>query len=182
MDSPSMAPPVGPSEDIGRLFQTCHTMVFRAAFRVTGNASDAEDVLQTVFLRLMRREFDADPMGRVESYLYRSAVNAAVDLLRSRQRGPQIALEDVEPVLVDDSAFAPDRLQDSGEIRQWLRRTVARLSPRSAEIFALRFFEGKENPEIADLLGTTTTTVAVTLHRARTRIEQEFRAYRGEKQ
>jgi RNA polymerase sigma factor (sigma-70 family) len=67
----------------------------------------------------------------------------------------------------------------SGEIRNWLRRTVARLSPRTAEIFALRFYEDKDNPEIARILGTTEGTVAVTLSRARDRIQKEYQTFIG---
>ena len=65
--------------------------------------------------------------------------------------------------------------------REWLRSAVARLSPQAAEIFSLRFFEGKDNGEIASIVGTTTGTVAVTLSRARDRMEKEFRAYQGAK-
>jgi RNA polymerase sigma-70 factor (ECF subfamily) len=57
--------------------------VFRAAYRITGNAQDAEDVLQTVFLRLARQG-DAVDVANPSSYLYRAAVNAALDLLRAR--------------------------------------------------------------------------------------------------
>ena len=54
-----------------------------------------------------------------------------------------------------------------------------RLNPRIAEMFSLRFFEGKDNPEIARLLKTTPGTVAVTLSRTRDRLEKEYRAYLG---
>jgi DNA-directed RNA polymerase specialized sigma24 family protein len=47
-------------------------------------------------------------------------------------------------------------------------------------MFALRFFEGRDNPEIAQALGTTPASVAVTLSRTRDRIQQEFRSYMGE--
>ena len=50
---------------------------------------------------------------------------------------------------------APSAPKSSGEIRDWLRGALARLNPRIAEMFALRFFEGKDNPEIARLLNTT---------------------------
>ena len=60
-------------------------------------------------------------------------------------------------------------------------RAIAKLSPQAAEIFTLRFFEGKDNSEIAAIVGTTPGTVAVTLSRTRDRIEKEFRAYQGEK-
>jgi RNA polymerase sigma-70 factor (ECF subfamily) len=83
-------------------------------------------------------------------------------------------------MLPENAPLAPDRLYRSTEIRHWLRQAVARLSPRAAEMFALRFFEGRDNPEIAQVLGTTPGSVAVTLSRTRDRIQQEFRAYMGE--
>jgi RNA polymerase sigma-70 factor (ECF subfamily) len=162
------------------IFREHHSTVFRAAYRVTGNASDAEDVLQTVFMRLLRRQPDAEAVGNMEGYLRRAAVNAALDLIRSRQSAPQVPLENVASLLSENASLAPDRLHRSTEIRTWLRDAVARLSPRAAEMFALRFFEERDNPEIARIIGTTTASVAVTLSRTRDRIQQEFRSYMGE--
>ena len=169
-----------PDLDLDLVFREHHTTVFRAAYRVTGNAGDAEDVLQTVFMRLLRRHSDAEAVGNMEAYLRRAAVNAALDLIRSRQAAPHVSLEDLAPMLPENAPLAPDRLYRSTEIRHWLRQAVARLSPRAAEMFALRFFEGRDNPEIAQVLGTTPGSVAVTLSRTRDRIQQEFRAYMGE--
>lgn len=169
-----------PPADLDLIFREHHSTVFRAAYRVTGNASDAEDVLQTVFMRLLRRSPDAQTVGNMEGYLRRSAVNAALDLIRSRQAAPQVPLDDVAPLLSENASLAPDRLHRSTEIRHWLREAVARLSPRAAEMFALRFFEGCDNPEIAQALGTTPGSVAVTLSRTRDRIQQEFLSYMGE--
>ena len=165
--------------DLERIFRENHAMVFRAAYRVTGNADDAEDVLQTVFLRMVKRDPAADPVGNMASFLHRSAVNAALDLVRSRQNIRNIPLDELEPVLAEPAHRGPDRAQSSGEIREWLRGALARLNPRIAEMFMLRFFDGKENPEIARLLNTTPGTVAVTLSRTRDRLEKEFRAYQG---
>ncbi len=164
--------------DVERLFEAHHRMVFLTAYRATGNASDAEDVLQTVFLRVLRRT--AEPLGNPEGYLRRAAVNAALDLLRSRQAASSVPLEDLEPVLAA-ALPAPDRGIEAGEIRRFLRRTVALLSPRAAEIFALRFYEGLSTPEIARALEMTEGTVAVMLSRARSRIEKEYQAYVGGK-
>ena len=172
--------PTAPPADLDLVFREHHSTVFRAAYRVTGNASDAEDVLQTVFLRLLRRQPDAVAVGNMEGYLRRAAVNAALDLIRSRQAAPQVHLDDVAAILSENASLAPDRLQRSSEIRTWLRQAVARLSPRAAEMFTLRFFEGCDNPEIAQALGTSTASVAVTLSRTRDRLQQEFRSYMGE--
>src|SRR3954451_6480514 len=133
-----------PPGEIEKIFRDHHGMVLRAAYRITGNPSDAEDVLQTVFLRLVRRDAGAEAVENMPSYLHRAAVNSALDLIRSRQNARSIPLDDLAPVLTENSALAPDRAHSSAETREWLRRAVAGLSPQAAEIFSLRFFEGKD--------------------------------------
>jgi RNA polymerase sigma-70 factor (ECF subfamily) len=178
-----MAAPMEPagvtSEDLEKAFRENHAMVFRAAYRITANANDAEDVLQTVFLRLLKRDAAAEPVGNMASFLHRAAVNAALDLVRARRNIRHIPLDQLEPVLAEPAHRGPDRAHSSGEIRDWLRGAMARLNPRIAEMFILRFFEGKENPEIARLMNTTPGTVAVTLSRTRDRLQKEYLAYLG---
>jgi RNA polymerase sigma-70 factor (ECF subfamily) len=147
--------------------------VFRAAYRITGSAQDAEDVLQTVFLRLARRPEGALPVENLPSYLYRSAVNASFDLLRARAAAGSVDLDEADGALA-----SPERLQESAEIRSALRRGLARLAPRAAEIFALRYLEEYDNHEIAKMLGVSRVTVAVTLHRARGRLQKDLRKMR----
>jgi len=168
-----------PAADLERIFREHHAMVFRAAYRVTGNATDAEDVVQTVFLRMVKRDPGSQAVGNMASFLHRAAVNAALDLLRARQNVRNIPLDELEPVLAEPAHRSPERVRSSGEIREWLRGALARLNPRIAEMFMLRFFDGKDNPEIAQILNTTPGTVAVTLSRTRDRLEKEFRAYLG---
>jgi RNA polymerase sigma-70 factor (ECF subfamily) len=168
------------SGEIEEIFLAHHGRVFRAAHRITGNATDAEDVLQTVFLRLLRQGWAAASVEHLESYLYRAAVNAALDLVRSRQESKSAPLEEVAPRLQQDSRLRPDRQQDSRELRAFLRQAIARLSPKAAEIFVLRYFEGYDNPQIAGILGISQTDVAVTLHRSRSRLQVEIRSFLGE--
>jgi len=141
------------------MYREHHTMVFRTAYRITGNAPDAEDVLQTVFLRMVRRDDSADVIERPENYLRRAAVHAALDLVRARREGAAMDMER----LPSAGGFQPDE----GDLREILRRAVSELPARSAEVFTLRFFEGLTNGEIAKALGISSITVAVTLHRAR---------------
>jgi RNA polymerase sigma-70 factor, ECF subfamily len=168
-----------PAMDLAQVFAEHHAMVFRAAYRITGNPSDAEDVLQTVFLRMARREASADEVDSMSSFLHRAAVNAALDLMRSRQNIRNVPLDDLEPFLAESPHRSPERALNSVEIKDWLRTALARLNPRIAQMFILRFFEGKQNPEIARMLNTTPGTVAVTLSRTRDRLQQEFRASMG---
>ena len=149
-------------------FEKWNGMVFRTAYRITGNAADAEDALQTVFMRLAGRT--AAEMTNPESYLRRAAVNASLDIVRSRTTNATVPL--------DDSHTAPS-CSELREVRDALRRALARLNPKWSEMFALRFFEGYTNPEIAKLLGMSQMLVAVTLHRARKQLQNDIRSYMG---
>jgi DNA-directed RNA polymerase specialized sigma24 family protein len=91
----------------------------------------------------------------MEGYLRRAAVNAALDLIRSRQAAPHVPLDDVAPLLSENASLAPDRLHRSTEIRLWLRQAVARLSPRAAEMFAIRIRPAKSPRQIVPICFTS---------------------------
>jgi RNA polymerase sigma-70 factor (ECF subfamily) len=163
-----------PSRDLEQIFEAHHSVVFGAAYRVTGSAQDAEDVLQTIFLRLLRRRKTIDLSPSPKSYLYRAGVNAALDLLRTRTRSRSLPLDDLDASLEESSLLNPDRRQEDRELRKQLRQAILCLSERSAEIFCLRFLEGFGNREIANMLGMSQTAVGVALHRARNQVKKEL--------
>lgn len=144
--------------------------MFRTAYRITGNAADAEDVLQTIFLRLLRRDPSASIPESEESYLRRAAVNASVDLIRSRKAERWAPLTEAESI----SARA-----STADLRDGLRRALASLNPQAAEIFALRYFEDFNNREIAKALRISQVLVAVKLHRARQQLQTQLLSYWG---
>ena len=162
------------------LFREHHGAVYRAAYRITGNAMDAEDVLQTVFTRLLRREEQPDLSESAGSYLHRAAVNAALDLMRRRKRARSVDLDEVGDQLIDTKEPGPERARGSQELKTRLREAMSRLSPRQAEIFSLRYIEGLGNLEISKMLGASQTSIAVLLHRARHRLQKELGSLEGE--
>ncbi len=170
-----------PPEELEQIFRDHHGRIIQAAYRVTGSLTDAEDVLQTVFLRLLKRESPPNSSDQLGSYLHRAAVNAGIDLLRSRQSRRRVALEDVQIRLEEDRMARPDDRQMGRELRQWLRHAIAQLSPQAAEIFALRYLEGYRNQEIAEMVGTSPGVVAVVLHRARNRLRGQVAKFLGER-
>ncbi len=157
------------------LFQRYHKQVFLAAHRVTGNPMDAEDALQTVFMRLLRRTRGHELSDDLGSYLHRAAVNAALDIVRSKRGAHTSPLEDDAPFEADAPGGGAERRVADREVRERVRAALEKLSPNTAEVFALRYFEGYGNHEIAQMLGTTRSTVGVMLHRARHRIKNEIR-------
>jgi RNA polymerase sigma-70 factor (ECF subfamily) len=124
--------------------------------------------LQTIFLRLLRSQ-NPDAVKDQESYLRRAAVNASLDLIRSRREDRDLPLVEVPSDVRDP---------DAGELRAALLRALGRLDPRSAEVFALRFFEGLSNQEIGRLLEMSRVLVAVTVHRARRHLQRDLNEYR----
>jgi len=81
--------------EFDRVFRAYHGLVFRTAYRITGNAADAEDVSQTVFLRVFRRGEHREVLENEESYLRRAAINSALDVIRSRQADRTVELPDL---------------------------------------------------------------------------------------
>jgi RNA polymerase sigma-70 factor (ECF subfamily) len=168
-------PPVAaPAAELERLFRTHHPALLRAAYRVTGSLADAEDVLQTVFLRLLRGETSKLREEEAAGYLYRAAVNAALDVVRARARQGRVALDEVTPPASDE--VGAERSLASRDLTTALRQALADVSPKAAEMFVLRYVEDLPNGEIARLLGTSQGVVAVLLHRTRTRIKKELAA------
>ena len=167
---------------LGAMFREHHGRVFTAAYRITGSASDAEDVLQTVFLNVLKSEtlnasaLDANPAG----YLCRAAINSGLDLLRSRRR---VRIVDVEEIERDQASNETQQVVPESvhidELRGQLRQALSRVDARAAEIVALRYFEGYGNAEIADMLESTPSSIAVTLHRTRERLKAELAELQG---
>lgn len=157
--------------EFDRLFRDHYQLVYRTAFSVTHSAEDSEDVLQTVFLRLIRREFPPDLTKNPRGYLYRAAFNLAVDIVRLRQRD----LLTSEAERFGSSSTSPD----SESVEQSERRlyeAITKLHPTAAQILILRYVHRHSIAEIATLLGTTRSTVGVSLFRSRTRLRKLIRA------
>ncbi|HEX8097725.1 MAG TPA: RNA polymerase sigma factor, partial [Pyrinomonadaceae bacterium] len=110
-------------------------------------------------------------------YLLRAAVNASLDLMRGRARRTDVALDDVEHELFENPALSPERQQADRELRKLIQQAVARLGPTAAEMFVLRYFEGYNNREIAEMLNTSQMVVGVVLHRARAKMRKEIGEY-----
>ncbi len=157
--------------ELERLFAAHHVRALKAAYRITGNMSDAEDVAQTVFLRIAQNGNAVDALANPESYIYRAAINGALDVIR-RRRGERAVLEGTAyPVLAASSVgYTADDLSDK------LRQALASLSPRAAEMFVLRHVEEYDNGQIARMLNTSRAVVAVVLHRTRARLQKQLRA------
>jgi len=147
------------------LYERHSAAVYRAALRVTGNPADAEDVLQTVFLRVLARSEDDEAAQPPAAYFRRAAVNAAVDVLRRRTAHAETAYDDRAP----HAAVEPSVL-----LKEQLRRAVAALDSDDATLFLLRHVEGLSIDELAGVFQLEKNNVSVRLHRIRLRLQAEM--------
>jgi RNA polymerase sigma-70 factor (ECF subfamily) len=162
--------------EIEKAFLENHEMVYRAAFRITGSASDAEDVLQTLFLRLVRREWVPDRQNAWPAYLHRAAVNISLDIVRARAR--QVSLDGSELTLPEKRPN-PHEEHSAQELRHSFRIALADLNATAADMFVLRYVEGYKNQDIARMFNTSKATVGVTLFRTRSRLRSSMRKFLG---
>ncbi len=159
------------TESISDLFAEHYRRVLLAAHRITGSMADAEDIAQDLFLRLARAD---RPIDNVGSYLYRASINGALDLLRRRRSAATAPLEQAAYVASVGRGSSPEAELLSSQLGDVLRTAMGDLSPRAAEMFALRYFEDMGNKDIAALMGTSQAVVAVTLHNTRSRLKKRL--------
>jgi len=167
-------PPNSSQTELETLFQSHHDRVFRSAYRITGSAADAEDVLQTVFLRLVRGKETYDLSENAEAYLSRAAINTSLDLMRSRGRAKAVELSEAGSEALESKFQSPEAEHADRELQMLIRQAVARLGKTAGEMFVLRYYEGHNNQEIAKMLDTSQMVVGVVLHRARTKLRKEI--------
>jgi RNA polymerase sigma-70 factor, ECF subfamily len=173
----TLKPVPSPAGELEILFRAHHERVFRTAHRITGSSADAEDVLQTVFLRLAKGQENYDFGDHPEAYLSRAAINASLDVLRSRVRSKSVGLEDVDSENLISTFKNPEAEHRDRELQELIRHAVARLGATASEMFILRYYEGYDNHEIAKLMNTSQLVVGVVLHRARTKLRKEIGHY-----
>lgn len=162
-------------DQLSQLFADHHRRVLVAAWRITGSLADAEDVVQTVFMRLGKGE--GIPARNAGSYLYRAAINGALDSLRRRKVAGVEPLDAAAGMASARAEAAPDRAAASRELGALLRQAISDLPPRAAEMFTLRYIEELGNREIAALMGTSQAVVAVTLHQTRSKLKKRLIAF-----
>lgn len=160
-------------EMLSQLFAEHHRRILLGAYRITGSMADAEDVAQAVFLRLAAGKLP--PIANAGSYLYRAAINGALDLLRRQKTSATEPLEEGAGEASAGRSSSPDASAANRELGAWLRLAIGELAPRAAEMFTLRYLEELGNREIAVMMSTSQAVVAVTLHHARSRLKKRLR-------
>jgi RNA polymerase sigma factor (sigma-70 family) len=157
-------------QEFEELYRQHCQLVYRTAYAITGSRQDAEDVLQSIFLKLLQREFPADLGRNPRGYLHRAAVNLSLNVLRSQKRQKKMDCVD-EVASPEPAAVAGDAgLED--ELHERLLDAMTDLKPKATEILLLHYKHNYSDAEIAKMLGKSRGTIAVTLYRIRARLKK----------
>lgn len=163
----------GDVAQLGHLFERYHVRLFAYLYRVTDSRAAAEDLVQDVFVRVLKYRATFRDDGRFDTWVFRIARNARND--HFRRAAP------VEP-LQDDALEHPSPECDPAALLEQerdadrLRRALARLRDDRRELIALARYEGLKHEQIAEILGVGVGTVKVRLHRALLELRDVFHA------
>jgi RNA polymerase sigma-70 factor (ECF subfamily) len=157
--------------------------IFALALHMTGSPSDADDITQDAFVRAFRNMDRFEGRSEFFTWLYRIALNRALNVRRDQARRRTADLDDPRVVVAVavDSGGDPGRALELRETYVCLVKAFDRLSPLLRTTVALTMMQGLSYPEAAVVLETTEGTVAWRIHEARKQMRVAIEAYFTEK-
>jgi RNA polymerase sigma-70 factor (ECF subfamily) len=168
---------LGGDRDAYRVLVERHSRtLYRMAYRMTGNAHDAEEVVQESFLRAYQKLKQFAGNANFGTWVYRIAANYAIDRIRQRNaeearrespgRAGQPSLE-VDPLSqVQDASPSPERLAGSAQLAERMKAALAELSPAERTAIVMRHWDGCRIEEIALVLKSNSNATKNTVFRA----------------
>ena len=166
--------------------------IFRIARNVTHNAEDAEDIVQTTFLKVHQNLRQFQENAKFSTWLIRIALNESFMGIRKKRSireesldgdfqteadGSDRALRNPVPVDVADWAPNPESLYGATELREILTNCLHKLSPALRVVFVLRDIEGYSTSETSGILNVTANAVKSRLSRARLQLREDLSQY-----
>lgn len=157
-------------ETFERLFAQEYRRVVSIAYRITGDAGEAEDVAQETFVRLGRaRAYDVE---RARAWLYTAAAHLALNALRSKKRRLHREQREFQITNAADAAD-PQAIVERSDDRARVRAALLRISARDAQMLALRY-SGLSYREVASALDIDAAQVGTRLARAERALKREI--------
>ncbi len=160
--------------EIEQIFESHYDTIYRTAFAITRSAADAEDVVQKIFMQLLQRGTGPDLTRNPQGYLCKAAINMSLQTIRTRRRNVSI-----DNLQLDERPVEVLPTDEKEEMDQRLWTAIGGLHETAARILILRYVENRSLSDIARQLGTTRSTVAVSLFRSRARLKKLIRAAEG---
>lgn len=157
----------GDTEAFDELVRRTYGDVFKLAVRLTGNETDANDVVQDTYVRAFRglRRFRGD--AQFSTWLYRIASNCASSFTARRSRQRCDSLSEAGELIQTNPDQDPTLQAEASTLRQTIERALEQLPQRLRAVVVLKHLEDLSHREIAERLGISESATKVRLHRAR---------------
>ena len=146
--------------------------LFRLALSITGSKEDAEDVVQDVLLRILKKE-NWEDIENIEAYCFRAARNRALDIISLKDNQIESFPDDFDCPFPDDVERQVEVQEQIDRVEKWL----AQLPEKNRTVFRLREVEGLTYKEIASILNITEEQVKTILFRLRRKLKEYFDKY-----
>ncbi|HMC20281.1 MAG TPA: RNA polymerase sigma factor [Thermoanaerobaculia bacterium] len=164
----------GDAEAFEHLVRRKTSKVYSLCYRIIGNAEDAKDISQLVFIKLWENLGKYDPAYAFDTWLYRMVTNVAIDFLRNKQSRENAVNSNLR--LVRTSADAEQGVVvQRKEIENVFNDVSSVLSPKQKTIFVMREMDDLPSSEIARVLGCRESTVRNHLFNARKLMQQQLK-------
>ena len=168
-----MNPPAGTPRDVPddagfrAVFREYAPRIYQLAYRMLGDADEAAEAVQDVFLIVHRKLGTFRGDSSMATWIYRIAINTLVSHRRKRSR-KHLSLADAEGVMsLPDEEVDVEAAYERKETHERLARCISRLSPREAVAITLFYMDGYDYKDIASIMETSVGAVGVLLHRGR---------------
>ena len=165
----------GDADAFERLVRRKTSKVYALCYRIIGNAEDAKDIAQLVFIKLWENLEKYDATYSFDTWLYRMVTNVAIDFIRNRQSRENAVNSTLRLVKTTTEAEQGLVIQRK-EIETVFSEVSSVLSPKQKTIFIMREMEDLPSAEIARILGCRESTVRNHLFNARKLMQQQLQA------
>ena len=155
----------GDREAFGALVEQYRDNVYRLAYRMCGNAYDADEAAQEAFVAAWRALPNFRGDAKFSTWLYRLTTNAAIDVMRREKRHQTVG--DGEMIDLADDADSPQETVERTEQQEAVQKALATLSEEYREVLLLRYMEELDYAEIAEVLQLPSGTVKSRINRAK---------------
>ncbi len=155
----------GDRDAFGELVEQYRDNVYRLAYRMCGNAYDADEAAQEAFVAAWRALPNFRGDAKFSTWLYRLTTNAAIDVMRREKRHQTVG--DGEMKEVADDADSPQETVERTEQQEAVQKALATLSEEYREVLLLRYMEELDYAEIAEVLQLPSGTVKSRINRAK---------------
>jgi len=168
----------GDQDALKEIFEQYHKKVYRIAYGVVRQKEDALDIVQEVFIKLFRSIRDFKGKSKFYTYLYRMALNTAIDHSRKMGRYPVSSLDQEEGFQPSEGPEKrPDRILLNKELERKVNLAMEKLPADQRMALALREVEGLSYQEMAEAMGCSIGTVMSRLHYGRKKLQEMLKDY-----